>query len=36
VAHTGKLLVEFEESLKREPLIPVGAPLNYVSKPKQP
>jgi arylsulfatase len=36
VAHTGKLLGEFEESVKREPLIPVGAPLDYVPKPKQP
>jgi len=32
VAHTGRLLQEFEASVKREPLIPVGAPLNYVPK----
>lgn len=27
--HTGGILLEFEESLKREPLIPMGAPLEY-------
>jgi arylsulfatase len=36
VAHTGKLLAEFEGSLKREAPIPVGAALDYVPKPKQP
>ena len=35
-AHVAKLLLEYEESLKREPLIPLGAPLDYVPKPKQP
>jgi arylsulfatase len=34
-AHVAKLLLEYEESLKREPLIPLGAPLEYVPKPKQ-
>lgn len=33
VVHTGQLLVDFQESVKREPLIPVGAPLDYVPKP---
>jgi arylsulfatase len=32
LAHTEKLLVEFKESVMREPLIPVGAPLDYVPK----
>ena len=36
LAHTGKLLQDYQESLKREPLIPVGAPLDYVPKQKQP
>ena len=30
VAHVGKILLEYGESVKREPLIPAGAPLNYV------
>lgn len=30
--HTGQIIGEFEESVKREPLIPVGAPLDYVPK----
>ena len=30
IAHTGKLIAEFERSLGREPLIPAGAPLDYV------
>jgi hypothetical protein len=34
--HTAKLLVDYQESLKGEPLIPVGAPLDYVPKQKQP
>jgi hypothetical protein len=34
--HVAKLLIEYQESLKREPLIPVGAPLDYVPKQKQP
>ena len=29
-AHVGKILKEYAESIKREPLIPAGAPLNYV------
>jgi hypothetical protein len=36
VAHTGKLLTEYQASLGREPLIPVGAPLDYVPKKKRP
>ena len=35
-AHTAKLLVDYAESVKREPLIPVGAPLDYVPKQNQP
>jgi len=30
--HVGKLLMSFQDSVKREPLIPVGAPLDYVPK----
>jgi len=30
--HTENLLREFQESVRREPLIPVGAPLDYVPK----
>jgi arylsulfatase A-like enzyme len=33
-AHTAKLIVEYHRSLGREPLIPVGAPLDYVPKRK--
>jgi arylsulfatase len=29
-AHFGRLMKEFHESVKREPLIPAGAPLDYV------
>jgi len=29
-AHFGRLMKEFRESVKREPLIPAGAPLDYV------
>jgi arylsulfatase A-like enzyme len=35
LAHTGKLLAEYQGSLSREPLIPVGAPLDYVPKRQQ-
>jgi arylsulfatase len=28
--HVGKILKDYEESVRREPLIPAGAPLNYV------
>ena len=31
-AHTSKILREFDESVEREPLIPVGAALDYVPK----
>jgi len=30
--HTGKILREYGESVQREPLIPLSAPLNYVPK----
>ena len=33
VAHFNRLLGEFEESVKREPLIPMGAPLDHASQP---
>ena len=32
MAHVGKLLSEFQESIKKEPLIPAGAPLDYIPK----
>jgi hypothetical protein len=32
MAHFGRLMKEFQESVKREPLIPAGAPLDYVPK----
>jgi hypothetical protein len=34
-AHVAKLLLDYQESLKHEPLIPLGAPLDYVPKQKQ-
>jgi arylsulfatase A-like enzyme len=30
--HVGKIIEDFQQSLKREPLIPVGAPLDFVPK----
>jgi len=33
MAHFGRLMKEFQESVKREPLIPAGAPLDFVPKP---
>jgi hypothetical protein len=30
VAHFTRLIAEFQASLKREPLIPFGAPLNFI------
>ncbi|HZD50995.1 MAG TPA: sulfatase-like hydrolase/transferase, partial [Silvibacterium sp.] len=33
-AHFGKILKEFAESVRREPLIPAGAPLNHVPNQK--
>jgi heat shock protein HslJ len=33
--HVAKILADYQESLKREPLIPVGAPLDFVPKQKQ-
>jgi len=33
-AHTAKILEDFQDSVKREPLIPPGAPLDYVPRPK--
>jgi arylsulfatase len=35
LAHIGKLLAEYQKSLGREPLIPAGAPLDYVPKRKE-
>jgi arylsulfatase len=35
-AHVAKILLEYQESLEREPLIPLGAPLDYVPKRTQP
>ena len=35
LAHTTRLMMEYQGSLAREPLIPVGAPLDYVPKQKQ-
>ena len=32
LAHTGKIIKEFEKSVEQEPLIPLGAPLDYVPK----
>jgi len=32
MAHFGRLLKEFQESVKRESLIPAGAPLDHVPK----
>src|SRR5262245_28431476 len=32
VAHFGRLLKEFQMSVAREPLVPAGAPLDYVPK----
>ena len=31
-AHFGRLMKEFQESVKRESLIPAGAPLDFVPK----
>jgi hypothetical protein len=28
--HVGKILVDYAQSIKREPLIPAGAPLDFV------
>jgi arylsulfatase len=36
LAHIGKILGAWEESVKREELIPVGAPLDFVPKEKKP
>jgi len=30
LAHFGKIMAQFQESVKREPPIPAGAPLNFV------
>jgi arylsulfatase A-like enzyme len=35
-AHIAKILLDYQESVKREPLIPAGAPLDFVPKQKQP
>ena len=34
LAHTGRIMREYQESVEREPLIPAGAPLDYVPKKK--
>jgi arylsulfatase A-like enzyme len=31
-AHVGKIIEDFQQSVRREPLIPVGAPLDFVPK----
>jgi hypothetical protein len=30
MAHVGKILIEYQQSIKKEPLIPAGAPLDFV------
>jgi hypothetical protein len=35
-AHVAKILEGYETSVKSEPLIPLGAPLDFVPKHKQP
>jgi arylsulfatase len=35
-AHVAKLLLDYGESVKREPLIPLGAAADYVPKQKRP
>jgi arylsulfatase A-like enzyme len=35
-AHIAKILLDYQETVKREPLIPAGAPLDFVPKQKQP
>jgi len=30
VAHAGRIIAEFQDSVAQEPLIPLGAPLDYV------
>ena len=32
MAHAAKILTEYQESLQREPPIPLGAPLEFVPK----
>jgi hypothetical protein len=32
VTHFNRLLGEFQDSVKREPLVPAGAPLDYPSE----
>jgi arylsulfatase A-like enzyme len=32
LTHFGRLVKEFQESIQREPLIPAGAPLDYIAK----
>lgn len=34
-AHTAKILEEYQDSVKRESLIPLGAPLDYIPKQKR-
>ena len=35
-AHVAQILGDYQASLRREPLIPLGAPLDHVPRPKQP
>ena len=35
LAHFGRLIAEFQASVTREPLIPAGAPLEFVPKRKE-
>jgi len=35
-AHVARVLGDYQASVKREPLIPVGAPLDFVPRAKQP
>jgi arylsulfatase len=34
MVHFGKILKDFDASVRREPLIPAGAPLDYVPRPQ--
>ena len=33
--HFGRLIKEFQESVRREPLIPAGSPLDFVPRPQE-
>ena len=34
-AHVAKILMDYENSIKHEPLIPLGSPVDFVPKQKQ-